>query len=85
MSLFLWIQAGARKNQVVGIHGDRLKLKIAAPAIEGAANKEVKAYLSKLFQKTKSDIIIVSGELSKHKRVDIDDLCVHEVIRQLGL
>ncbi len=57
------------KNQVSGILDDALKLKIKAPAVEGAANKELVKFLSKLFKVAKSDISFVGGESSKRKRL----------------
>ncbi len=57
------------KNIVSGILDDALKLKIKAPAVEGAANKELVKFLSKMFKVTKSDIVFVGGETSKQKRL----------------
>jgi len=57
------------KNMVSGILDDSLKLKIKAPAVEGAANKELIRFLSKLFKVSKSDILFVNGETSKRKRI----------------
>ncbi len=59
------------KNIVSGIHDDALKLKIKAPAVEGAANKELVKFLSKMFKVAKSDISFVGGETSKQKRLKI--------------
>ena len=57
------------KNIVSGILDDALKLKIKAPAVEGAANKELVKFLSKMFKVAKSDITFVGGETSKQKRL----------------
>ena len=57
------------KNIVSGILDDALKLKIKAPAVEGAANKELIKFLSKMFKVAKSDISFVGGETSKQKRL----------------
>ena len=57
------------KNLVSGLLDESLKLKIKAPAVEGAANKELVKFLSKLFKVAKSDVVFVGGETSKRKRL----------------
>jgi uncharacterized protein (TIGR00251 family) len=59
------------KNQIAGVYGDALKVKIKAPAVEGAANKELVKFLSKLLKVPKSEITFVGGETSKQKRLKI--------------
>lgn len=67
----LQIQArpGASRNKIVGLLGDALKVAIAAPAVEGAANKELVKFLSKTFKVPKSAVEFVGGETSKQKRI----------------
>jgi len=62
-------QPGASQNKIVGLLGDALKIAIAAPAVEGAANKELVKFLSKTFKVPKSSIEFVGGETSKQKRL----------------
>ena len=59
------------KNQIAGLLDDALKVKIKAPAVEGAANKELIKFLSKLFKVPKSEIGFIGGETSKQKRLKI--------------
>ncbi len=59
------------KNLIVGILDESLKIKIKAPAVEGAANKELVKFLAKYFRVAKSDITFVGGETSKRKRLKI--------------
>ena len=66
------IQPKASKNEIVGIHGDALKLRITAPPVEGAANKEIVKFLSKLLKRPKSAITIISGETGRAKVVEIE-------------
>ncbi|MBF0274148.1 MAG: YggU family protein [Nitrospinae bacterium] len=65
--LKLYIQPNAPRNQVIGIHNDRLKLKISSPAIENAANQECVKYLSSLLKTGKSNIQLVKGHKSRNK------------------
>jgi len=62
-------QPNSSKNKIAGIYDeDKLKINIKAPAVEGAANKELIKFLSKEFKILKSEIII-KGETSKRKQV----------------
>jgi len=58
------------KNKIAGIYGDAIKINIKAPAVEGAANKELIKFLSKTFKVAKSDIIL-KGETSKQKYITL--------------
>jgi len=63
-------QPAASKNEFCEIYGeDAIKIRIKAPAVEGAANKELVKFLSKSFKFPKSDIIFKSGQQSKIKMV----------------
>ncbi|MRI84121.1 MAG: YggU family protein [Nitratiruptor sp.] len=68
-SLLLKIQPSASRNRIAGLWDGRLKVNLAAPAVEGAANRELVHFLSKLFRVPKGEIEIVAGERSKLKRV----------------
>ncbi len=59
------------KNLVSGLLDESLKIKIKAPAVEGAANKELVKFLSKMFKVAKSDITFVNGATSKRKLIKV--------------
>jgi len=62
-------QPNSSKNKIAGIYDeDKLKINIKAPAVEGAANKELIKFLSKEFKIPKSEIIL-KGETSKRKQI----------------
>ncbi|WP_024789443.1 DUF167 domain-containing protein [Lebetimonas sp. JH292] len=66
--IYVKAQPNSSKNKIAGLYGDNLKINIKAPAVEGAANKELVKFLSKTFKIPKSDIII-KGETSKRKQI----------------
>ncbi len=71
VSLRIKAQPAASKNAFCGQYGeDAIKITIQAPAVEGAANKELVKFLSKSFKVAKSDIVFKSGEQSKIKVVE---------------
>lgn len=63
------IQPGASKNEVAGAHGDRMKIRIKAPPVDGKANKELIAFLSKVMGVPKGSLSILRGLSSKQKDV----------------
>lgn len=65
------LQPKASKSEVVGLHDNALKIRIKAPPVDGKANTELIKFLAKEFAVRKNDITLISGELSRHKRVRI--------------
>jgi uncharacterized protein (TIGR00251 family) len=63
----VFIQPRASKDMIVGLHGDRLKIKVAAPPIEGEANKRCIQFLAKCLSVPRSTLQIVSGHNSRNK------------------
>ena len=61
----------ASRSEIVGIHDGALKIRIASPPVDGAANAEIVRFLAKAFGVSKSDVFILSGETSKNKRIKI--------------
>lgn len=60
---------GSSKNKIVGLHGDRLKIKIQAPPVDGKANLAIIDFLAKTLKIKKMSLSIVRGETSKSKDV----------------
>ena len=69
--LHILVQPKAGKDEIVGPHGDELKVRIKAPPVDGAANQGLIKYFSKVCKVPKSQISIESGEASRHKRLRI--------------
>lgn len=65
------LQPKAKKDEFTGLHGDSLKVRITAPPVDGKANAHLIKFLAKHFGVAKSDIEIVSGALSREKRLRI--------------
>ncbi len=69
--LTLHIQPGARRTETAGLHGDALKIRLAAPPVDGKANDALIAFLSKALGVPKSRVDLVSGQTSRAKRIRI--------------
>ena len=63
-------QPNSSINKIAGIYGDSIKINIKAPAVEGAANKELIKFLSKYFKVSKSEVNL-KGETSKQKFITL--------------
>ena len=62
------------KSEVVGEHDGALKVRIASPPVDGAANAELVKILAKKFDVAKGDVCLIAGRSSKTKRVRIANL-----------
>lgn len=71
VTLVLHAQPGARESAFAGLHGDALKVRLAAPAQEGKANRELCRFLAEAFGVPLAAVELLSGESSRHKRVKI--------------
>lgn len=69
--LDLHIQPGARVTGVAGVHGGRLKLKIAAPPVDNKANAQLLAWLAGVLGVPKSALRLERGETSRQKTVAV--------------
>lgn len=65
------LQPKASKDEFAGLHGERLKIRLTAPPVEGKANAHLLAFLGKAFGVAKSQVELLSGELNRQKRVRI--------------
>ncbi|MBN2825513.1 MAG: YggU family protein [Campylobacterales bacterium] len=70
VTLKIKAQPNASRSEFSEIMDEAIKIRIKAPAVEGAANKELVKFLSKSFKVAKSDIVFKSGERSKIKIVE---------------
>ena len=82
LRLTLHVQPGARKSEVAGLHGDALKLRIAAPAMENKANAALIDFLGGLLGVSKSAIAIRHGAAGRRKVLEIT--CGPDVVTKLA-
>lgn len=71
MTLEFHCQPGARKSEVVGVHGGALKIRVAALAVEGKANAALVAFLADQFGVPQRAVTIVRGETVRRKTVRV--------------
>ncbi len=83
VSIAVQVIPRAHKSEIVGLHGDALKVRLAAPPVEGAANEALVAYLAGRLGLRRREVSLVSGEHSRRKVVRIHGLSADQVAAQL--
>ena len=73
LTLTLHVQPNARRTETAGEHGDALKIRIAAPAVDDKANAELIDFLHRWFKLPKTNIAIKHGAHGRRKVVEIDN------------
>ena len=73
--LSIYVQPGARASEVAGIHGDSLKIRIRAPAVEDRANEALVEFVAKQLGVHARDVTLVSGARSREKRLAVSVDC----------
>ena len=81
--LKLRIVPNAKRDEVTGEHGDAVKIKIAAPALEGKANEAVVEFLAERLRVHRREITLIAGEKSRDKVVEIASLDAPEAKTRL--
>ena len=69
--LKIYVQPGAKRNEIVGLYNDALKIRVATPAIDGRANAAILKYIAELFDVSRREIRLKRGDTSRYKSVEI--------------
>lgn len=82
--LALHVQPGARQTEVQGVHGEALKIRLAAPPVDGKANTELLSFVAAKLRIARSAAELVAGPASRQKRVRVQgDLGVAAIVSAL--
>jgi uncharacterized protein (TIGR00251 family) len=65
------VQPRARRDEIRGLHGDELKIRLTAPPVAGKANQALQKFLAKHLDVPPSAVEILTGHTSRHKRVHV--------------
>ena len=72
------------KNEIQGVHGDALKVRLQAPPVEGKANQALIRFLSDALNIPRSQLSIASGETGRNKAVLITGISKAELITKIN-
>jgi len=71
LTLRVHAQPGAKRTEVVGPHGDALKIRVAAPAVDGKANVELLRFIAEQFGVPLRSVSLLRGDTGRHKTVRV--------------
>ena len=71
ITLTIHAQPGAKRTEVAGVHGESLRIRLAAPPVEGRANAALVAFLAERFGVPKSAVTILRGDTARRKIVRV--------------
>lgn len=71
LTLTLHVQPGAKRTELAGLHGDALKIRLAAPPVEGRANEALLKFIAERFGVPLRQVELKQGGQSRHKVVAI--------------
>jgi len=69
--LEVWVQPGARKDELAGVHDDRLKIRLCAPAVDNKANKALVLYVAGLLGLKRNQVSLAAGHTSRRKTLRV--------------
>ncbi len=69
----------ASKSEIIGEHDGALKVRIASPPVDGAANAELFKLLAKQLGVSKSNVEIIGGQTSKTKQIRITGITAAQI------
>lgn len=78
------LQPRASKNEIAGLHGDALRVRVTAPPVDGLANEALIDFLSQALGISRRNVCIVSGFTSRTKVVEVSDVDVQTIQRLAG-
>ena len=81
--LVVHVQPRARRTELAGGHGDAIKVRLAAPPVDGAANDELVRFLAESLGVPRRAVRIAAGRTSRRKTVEIDGLGAADVAARL--
>lgn len=67
VTLRIKVQPRASKNEIAGIQGDELKVRLTSPPVDGAANESCREFFAALLKVPRQDVVVTQGEKSRHK------------------
>lgn len=83
--LRLRVQPRASRNEVVGLHGDAIRVRLTAPPVDGAANEALVRFLADRLAVGRRALTLVAGQSGRSKIVEVAGVGPEEAARRLGL
>ena len=85
MTIAVRVYPRAKKNAITGELGDRLKVSLTAPPVDGKANRACVEFLAKLLKLPRSSVTIASGHTGQNKVIRVAGLSCQEVRKRIAM
>jgi uncharacterized protein (TIGR00251 family) len=79
------VTPGAKHSEIIGVADDRLRVRLAARAVEGRANDELIRFLARELGVRRDEVIVAAGARSRRKLLRVHGVTIPEARRRLGL
>ena len=83
--LSLRVQPRSSRNALCGEYDGALKVRLKAPPVDDAANRECCRFLAKMLGVAASQVVVMSGHTSRTKRIFVDGLTPHDSLEKLSV
>jgi uncharacterized protein (TIGR00251 family) len=83
--LRVYVQPRASRTELAGLHGDAVRIRLAAPPVEGEANQELVRFLARVLGVPRSAVTIATGAGSRRKGVAVLGLSAEAARQRLAL
>ena len=81
----LRVQPRASRDEIAGVAGGALRVRLRAPPVEGAANHALLRFLADRLDVSRASLTLVSGRTARTKLIEVRGLSAEDVGRRLGL
>jgi uncharacterized protein (TIGR00251 family) len=85
VAIRVYVQPRASRDEVLGLHGDAIKIRLAAAPVDGAANDALIRLLASLFQVPRSAVEVTTGRSGRRKMISVAGVTPSQVAQILGL
>lgn len=79
------VQPRSSRDEIIGLHGTELKVRITAPPVDAAANEALVRFLADRLGVPRGQVRLVRGALSRHKTVQVLGLSAADLRNRLGV
>jgi len=77
------VQPRASRSEITGMHGDSIRIRLAAPPVDNAANEALIAFVAEALNLPKRQVRLATGATSRQKVLDIDGITTDRALERL--
>jgi uncharacterized protein (TIGR00251 family) len=82
-SIGIYVQPRASRTEISGVHDGLIRIRLAAPPVDGAANAALVAFIAERLDIAKSRVRVIAGVASRRKVVRIEGMAEAAVVAAL--